>query len=170
MWTHERLLTKASIGSAIQDVAFRLDLPSLQNVPLSDLVRIRATEGEAFERFRDALGKASKELLHSKGLSRGDVALQIARDVIEPELRQLRQRLHAAKRLVNRKALVSIVLGGIATTCGFLGIIPAAIATSGGVGCILTGAGNAVYQYLEEKKNIELSDMYFIWKALRHTD
>jgi hypothetical protein len=74
--------------------------------------------------------------------------------------------LTKAAREMARKVAVSVVLAGLTTTCGLLLGVPLVA----GVGTLTSGAGmgTAAFKYLDEKQSIELSDMYFLWKALGH--
>jgi hypothetical protein len=167
VWSHERVLSKIGVPGA-PDVLFRLSLPSLAHVPTHELIAIREQEGDSFAAFRAALAKAAGELLGQRGAEGIDIlAQQIALDVIEPELARLNQKLRSAQRALARKTAVSIVLSGLTTTCGFLlgGPIVGVIA---GVGSLISGSSAAAFKYVDEKQSVEMSDMYFLWKALDH--
>lgn len=169
VWSHERVLSQVSKNPGASDVLFRLSLPSLAHVPINELIAIREHEGGSFAAFRGALTRATKELAtggHSDNPE--DLATEISRDIIEPEIARLNQRLNTAQRALTRKATFSVVLSALATTCGLLMGLPPSVATAAGATCLTTGAGGAVAKYLDEKQAIELSDMYFLWKALGH--
>jgi acylphosphatase len=168
LWSHERVLSRISGVPGVADILFRLSLPGLAHVPVRELMAIRAAEGASFETFRSALTKAARELVaHGKADNPGDAAAEIMRDLVEPELARLKQRLRAAQRALAKKTALTVTLVGLTTTCGFLmGLGPAAA----GLATLTSGAGigNAAYKYLEEKQSIEMSDMYFLWKTLGH--
>jgi hypothetical protein len=167
VWTHEKVLSKMSAGPDATNVLFRLSFPSLQNVPISELISLRTHEGDAFLMFRQSLTKAAEEILKkNKGLDTDSVAGEVLRDYIEPELARLRSKLKAAQRTMAKRAVFSIAIAGMSTLCGLqLGLDPIA---SGAAGLLLSGAADAASKYVGEKQAIEMSDMFFLWKALQH--
>jgi hypothetical protein len=169
VWSHERVLPRISGVPGAAEILFRLSLPSLAHIPIRDLIAVRAAEGASFETFRSALTKAVRELVTKRSVSDPeDAAVEISREIVEPELSRLKQRLHAAQRALARKTAVSVALAGLTTTCGLLLGVP----LLAGVGTLTSGAGvgTAAFKYLDEKQSIELADMYFLWKVLGHAD
>jgi hypothetical protein len=53
----------------------------------------------------------------------------------------------------------------MATTCGLLLANPLAI--TAGVGAIASGL-TAGYKHIEDRRDVALSDMYFLWRAQKH--
>lgn len=97
-----------------------------------------------------------------------NVCEAIVQDVVRPELAKLEQRLKAAKRTLARKTAVSLALSVLAAKCGLLlGLGPVGGGTAG-ISAIAAGLGGAGAKYFDDKQVIELSDMYFLWKALGH--
>jgi hypothetical protein len=169
VWSHERVLCGTTKDMEVTNIAFRLSFPSLVGVPIKELVSIRIAEADAFIAFRSALAKTMSELVAGGRVSDPDAAAaEIIHDLVNPELAKLRQRLRSAKRALTRKVGVSLALAGVGTICGSLGGVPPLAA--GGVGFLLSGAGSAASKYSDEKQAIELSDMFFLWKALQHAD
>ena len=91
------------------------------------------------------------------------LADEIVGDVLMPSLRTIERRLDSSRKLLARKAGFSVVLGGLATTVGAFTAIPQLIA--GGVAIAAGGATAAQHKFREEMRDVELSDMYFLWKA-----
>jgi len=168
VWLHGRLLRQSASRITPAEVVFNLDLPVLNKVPIDTLLKIRRDDGDAFERFRASLRKAVTERLREGSSDGGRLAEDIRRDVIEPELVQVRQRLASAERALSRKALVGFGLGSIVTVCGLLAGVPAPLAVTGGIGIVTTVAATAGLKDIDERRDVSLSDMYFLWKALRH--
>jgi hypothetical protein len=83
-------------------------------------------------------------------------------------LRRIRDRLSASERLLAKKAAVDVFLTSLATTCGILAGVPPPLAVTGGLAPMIAMVGQAATRYLEEKRDIELDDMYFLWKAVEH--
>jgi len=171
VWSHERVLSRISGAPATADIAFRLSLPSLAHVPIRELVAVRRGEGASFAAFRSALTKAIREYMGQKtSASPEQTAADIARDIIEPELTRLEQRLRVAQQALSRKTAVFLAIAGLATTCGLLVGAGPVVAGVAGVGALMSGVGTGASKYLDEKQAIELSDMYFVWKALAHAE
>jgi hypothetical protein len=171
VWSHERVLPRIGGVPGAAEILFRLSLPSLAHIPIRDLMAVRAAEGASFETFRSALTKATREMMTNRSISNpGDAAAEIIREIVEPELARLKQRLHTAQRALARKTAVSVVLAGLTTTCGLLLGVAPVITGCAGVGALVSGVGTAAFKYLDEKQSIELTDMYFLWKALGHAN
>lgn len=163
---HSRLLQASEKMSAAQ-VAFKIELPVLHGVPVKTLIKIRQDEDEHFKRFQDALRRAINERIKiAQSANALQLANQIRQDVIEPELRRIRERLAASEKILNKKTAVGIYLTTLATACGILAGVPLPLAVTGGLVPMITMAGQAAGKYLEEKGDIELKDMYFLWKAI----
>jgi hypothetical protein len=168
-WLHGELLSTASISPTIANVAFNLDLPILQGVSVETLVKVRNDEYESFQRFRDSIRLAVKERLKADPSARtAELSEQIRLDVIEPELRRIRDRLAAAERAIAKKSVIGIVMGALVTTCGIMAGLPIPVSIAAGVGTASTTETGAATKYLEEKQQAALSDMYFLWKAVKH--
>jgi hypothetical protein len=147
-----------------EDVAVELQLPFLDGIAPRELLKLRAQERDAFDRFRLALRSAIRQRIEVAvaGTNVTKIAREIERDVLHPALADIRQRLSEAQRLLTRKALVGLTVGAAATTCGLLLNIP--LLTVTGVGTTMT-ALSAEFKFLEEKRDIRLSEMYFLWKG-----
>jgi hypothetical protein len=149
------------------DVAFHLSLPILEGIEPELLLRIRHDEHDHFEAFRTKLRLAIKERLErTDEPDAADVALEIRRDVIDPALNDIERRLKAARKLMQRKARLNLGLGSLVTSCGVLTANP--IITGAGVAAMIGTSVTAGNKYLEEKRDIALSDMYFLWHTKRH--
>jgi hypothetical protein len=103
VWFHGRLLRQSATRLTPTEVLFSLDLPVLNKVPIDTLLKIRKNDGDAFQRFRDSLTKAVTERLRESSSDGGRLAEDIRRDVIEPELVRVSQRLASAERALSRK-------------------------------------------------------------------
>ena len=163
---HKRILAAHSADDNPANIAFELNLPVLTNVPVETLVRLRGDEHESFQRFQDSLRLAIKERLSAGELSDPKkIADEIRQDLIEPGLRQIRSRLNAARNVAAKQFATAAVVGILATTIGLLAgpvaapIVSAGISTALGVDAINTG--------IKERSDIALSDLFFLWKAVR---
>jgi hypothetical protein len=149
-------------------VAFELDLPVLHKLEVKDLIRIREHEQDTFERFRDRLRLAIKERMNLEPSAKVDqLANQIKEDLLEPELRRIRERLKAADDVLYRKTGTALGVGAILTACGIVtGLVP--LATVGAA----TVAGGLVLpsqEHTEKVSEISLSDMFFLWRLDQET-
>lgn len=120
VWLYGQLLQRSSARITPADVLFKLDLPVLNKVPIETLLRLRRDEGDAFQQFRNSLRKAATERLRDGSSDSARLAEDIRRDMIEPELARIRQRLASAERALGRKAAVGFGLGSLVTVCGLL--------------------------------------------------
>jgi hypothetical protein len=143
------------------DVAFNLQLPTLNNLPLSELLKIRQDEWVYFDRFRQSLKEAIRQRVSSDAASPAVVAEQIYEDVIEPGLNDVTRRLDVVQKALDRKLATGIAIGGLITTVGVITGAPLII----GAGIAAMGSSVPVAQkYFDDKGSIELADMYFLWR------
>lgn len=158
---HDNLLTAGSGGA---HAALALDLPILTNVPPREAMAIRVTEAASFERFRHALRQAIQQVIDTSvddSPGAEGIAAQIIEDVIGPSLTEIDQAMQKARGLLASKAATSITSGTVLTVAGLMFsaplLLPAGIALWG------TTTLTSVHKYLEEKRDIQLNDMYFLW-------
>lgn len=160
---HGRLLRQAGRPLAPDDVALSMHLPVLDNIPTVELIRFRKAERESFERFRKALTEAIAARLALTDTSLPRVAAEIYNDLISPELLRISEKLRIAGAALAKKAAFGVSLGAATVACGvFTGLVPL-MAT--GVAAILSSAVVAENKYVDDRREVSLDDMYFIWKA-----
>jgi hypothetical protein len=118
--------------------------------------------------FRYSLRTAIKERLReSDATDPKEIAQEIRRDVIDPALNKIERTLNGARSALLRKGAVSVGVGMLATTCGLLTANPLLIGT--GFGTAMTTIAH-VNKYIEEARDVSLSDMYFLWRAQKHAE
>jgi hypothetical protein len=158
----------ASISPA--DVAFRLQLPVVDGLPVRELIALRENEYDAFENFRDTLTRAIKERLAAAKEAEDidNIVREIKEDEIEPALHKIRQRLNSAEGVLRKNHRYNIGLAGLATTCGLIGA-PPAMAISLGVAA-MTGAAAVEAKLVVDKKDVSLEGMYFLWQVKEHAE
>lgn len=150
-------------------IAFEMRLPILENVSPKVLVRIRQDEQEHFKKFRESLRLAiNQRLANSSNLDAASIAHEIQNDLINPSLADIELRLSAARNALAKKAGLSVLIGGLATTCGVL---------TGNQFLVAAGSAPTVgytisagQKYIEEKRDISLSEMYFLWQVQNHSN
>lgn len=158
-----RVVSELRPGITPDDVAFNLELPALKGLHPADLLSLRENERESFEAFRVALRKAAKErIANASAPDAKRIAKEIQDDVIAPSLNAIGRRLAATESLLNRKQAINLGIIGLATTCGVLGQIPLASALFVGA---TASAAAAHVKAAEEKREIAMDDMYFLWKG-----
>lgn len=157
---HEDLLGLTNRPPRADDVAFELNLPVLSELPVRDVIRLRADETEYFLKFRDALEVAIRERL-AAGESARDAASKIEKEIIEPALNDIAARLRSAERAVDRKIGAAIGFGAVAATVGVIGGAP--LVVGAGVAAMGTSV-SAAQKYFDDKGSVELADMYFLWR------
>jgi hypothetical protein len=169
MWAHHQLLTHND-DDQLASAIFQLDLPVVDSVPIPLLLKIRKDEADAFERFRGRLRQAFRESLSERKNSKDlrKAAVQIRRDIIDPELREIRVRLKKGTGALKKKSAIGMVLGGLATTCGLLAGAPGPVAVSAGVAVATAALATGSAKLVDERSEVTMSNMYFLWKALKH--
>jgi hypothetical protein len=147
-------------------VAFQMELPILHGVDPEVLLKIRHDERDHFDAFRNSLRTAIKERLQeSAATDPKGIGQEIRRDVIDPALNDIERRLNTARSALLRKGAVSVGVGALATTCGLLTANP--LLVTGGFGTAMTTVAH-INKYIEEARDVSLSEMYFLWRAQKH--
>ena len=171
----------ASLGSTIQShhrllsgemrtrdsTAFQIDLPILNGASFEQLHRVREDENSHFQRFRTSLRQALDErLATSNDADEMQIAQDVAEDFLTPSLNSIRDRLKASESLLNKKSAVGLTMGSLATICGLLAGAGPIVSTSAGVSTAIAVTSSAALKHLEEKRDVELDDAFFLWKAI----
>jgi hypothetical protein len=167
LWVHSRLMDGPGERTASEaEVAFDVRLPVLEGVSIADLIALRDDERPCFERFRARLRTAIQERLAIATSERSlELGREIVRDVIDPEVRHIEERLRLSATTLTTKAAVGVGLGAVVTTCGLIAGATAGASVLAGVGAVAAAGIQAAGKDLDERREIELSDMYFLWKA-----
>jgi hypothetical protein len=165
---HEELLDQSPLSvPQVQDVMFELALPFIDRLPAHELIRLREDNWPYFEAFRCKLEAGATELLKNATDSpqtTTELARKIEEELIMPELLNIERRLRVASELLSRKSSASVVVGLIGTVVGLLARMP--LIAAGGA----TAVGSALLDYknyIDEQRGVRMSDMYFLWKAMR---
>lgn len=144
-------------------VALNLRLPILANVSAAEILKLKDDNWPEFERFRSALRVAIREQIDKAGTaSPEEIARSVLQEYVNPELAGIERRLATARKGLARKVGAGVTLGGATVTAGAMATIPLVLAT--GVAALATSLPQ-IYKYFEDKREVELSDLYFLWRA-----
>jgi hypothetical protein len=163
--THHRLLSGEI--TTPDSTAFQIELPILNGATFEQLHRIREDEASHFQRFRTSLRRALEARLSvSTSVDERQIAQEIAEDFLMPALESIRDRLKASETLLGKKSAVGLAMGSLATICGLLAGAGSVVSTSAGVSTVIAITSSAALKHLEEKRDAELDDAFFLWKAI----
>lgn len=154
--------TEAQAYPTVEDVVFELELPIIRGERFSDVVALRESQYESFERFRDTLRQAIQARFNAGETDVCDIAREIERDIIAPGLNEIAQKVRTAQGSLGNKVSLSFGAGSFAITIGLLNHIP-----------LLAGTGLAVAataaqhwgKYFDDRREVQLHDLYFLWRA-----
>jgi hypothetical protein len=85
----------------------------------------------------------------------------VRRDFIDPALADIHRRLEVATRALGRKMAQNALIGAAATSVGFLTGVP--LVWGGGIAMVGSSIRH-LNKFAEEEKDVELSDLYFLWR------
>ncbi|QUF02546.1 hypothetical protein KCV87_24160 [Actinosynnema pretiosum subsp. pretiosum] len=155
--------SKEKKDTSIGEVAAHLKLPFLTGLSASDFTRLRSEHWDDFLKFRAALTAAIRETLKDEKTGSPDrIAAQIQRDFIEPALAEIARKVRSNTRSTVFKSIAGVTVGSAVAAFGALTAMPLLI--TAGVTAAATPLVQA-YKYFDEKRDIELSDMYFLWRS-----
>lgn len=144
------------------EVSLHLKLPFLDGITTGDIIKLREDEQAHFLAFRSALSAAIREQVDKLGsASPQEVAHSVTRQYIEPALADIERRLRANSRVLAGKAGTSAALSLAGASVGLVSSLPLIVAA--GVAAMGTVLPH-VHKYFEERRDVQLSDMYFLWK------
>ena len=141
-------------------------VPFLPTSSLNDLIKLRSSEGEAFQLYRSSLTKFLSSITSK------DYNLKEAfRDEIEPELIKINQTIKKTRKSILNDLVKDTLVGSTFVSIGlFTNFLPqAAGAIVTGVGGInyLDKFGNNIKKLSTIKSEVRENKYYFIWKLLR---
>ncbi|WP_329788688.1 hypothetical protein V1227_29865 [Lentzea sp. DG1S-22] len=155
-------LPTVRVKTTVEDAAFNLSLPYVENLDSKELLAVREHEAADFQAFQIAIRKAIKVRIDSiPDADAEQVASDVIDDVIEPALIELNRKMSRAVEVLERRSLLAIGVSVTLTTVGLLAFAPLV-----GPG-IIVGAGGLIANYndfLKDKKEVKLSDMHFLWR------
>ncbi|MHB8394345.1 MAG: hypothetical protein ACYDC5_07565 [Candidatus Dormibacteria bacterium] len=158
---HQILVARLGGGVSADQAALELHLPVLDGVPFEEIIRIREQYRGEFERFRTALRFALTARLAASG-DMAEATRAIELDVVAPALREISDKLEMAARTLRRKTAATASLAVLPTIVGAFAGLPALFDV--GVAGMLAGFIHALHSRLDRKADVELSDMYFLWR------
>ncbi|HST59662.1 MAG TPA: hypothetical protein VLK84_13250 [Longimicrobium sp.] len=167
---YERLLAPQPEPD-VNSIAFQLSLPISTSCSLTNLIQFRSDEQESFERFQSALRLAIAARANSGGSADpSKLAAEIKRDVIDPELRRIRDRLKASKRLGLQTSVSGIAMGTVTASVGLISPLQnhqmgAGLTVAGAVTLGAAAVKKAVEDHFSVRRDVSLSDMYFLWRT-----
>ncbi|RLQ08753.1 hypothetical protein EAD96_04485 [Micromonospora sp. BL1] len=93
------------------------------------------------------------------------IAGLVWRNTIEPSIADIEAKLNASKRSLALKTAAGLTVGAVTTAFGALAALPFVV--TAGIAAASTPLLQA-YKFFDDKQAVEMSDMYFLWKASRH--
>ena len=149
--------------ASVDDVAACLKLPFLAGLKASEFVRLRTEHWDDFLKFRAALTAAIKETLDAKGSASAErIATRLRRDFIEPAMADISRKVRLNNRSTIFKSIAGTTVGSTVAAFGALTSMPMLI--TAGIAAAATPLVQT-YKYFDDKREIELSDMYFLWRS-----
>lgn len=138
-------------------------VPFVDDVPIEKLLKLRASEGDAFQVYRDKLNKVVKNVnINEKE------AKQLFSDEIQPEINKINLTLRNNRKLLwgNVKTNVFLASTYISTSL-FTGILPTnidkVVASIGGFGFAKSISQDVLN--LIKQPEIKKNELYFLWKV-----
>jgi hypothetical protein len=142
-------------------------VPAVQGVRLDRLVRLRQKESEAFEVYRDALGRV---LNQARALKPKEMR-QLIEDEVRPEVHRIEHAVKNARRLLleslTRDLIVSTGFIAVGLFGGFLSPRAAEVVTTLGGLNFVRSVAEKVSQVQKDPAGVVEKPYYFLWKLKR---
>jgi hypothetical protein len=156
--------TRPEMDAQIDRVALSMRLPGLTGATSEQILRLKREHMPEFVKFRGAVIAAIRERIDRLDQDPRRVAADVQREFVAPAVADIEVRLKNSLSKMSTKAASGLALGAAMVTIGTLSGAPLVIGT--GVATAASGAFD-IKKYVEEKGDIGLSDMYFLWLAKR---
>lgn len=146
---------------------FAHSIPYLSDIEVSQLLKLRDVEGEAFNVYRDSFTQAIKSV---SGPNAQKVK-QAFDDIVRPELNNIELAIKNSRKLLWGSLTQDIIFGtGFITVGLFSGLLPPNIgeivAALGGFNFV-AGSLDKINKLTQEPSEIRNNKYYFLWKANR---
>ena len=166
---HGHLLREIGKETTHVDVLFKMRLPVVTGIDPVNLMAIRSSERDHFDRFQMSLRRSVNEMIRESPSDDAErIARRIVRDVVEPELVKIGDTLKAASWVLEKRVKLGLTLGVLATTVGWIGGMTDQMAMGAGVAAAAATMGTGFGKLAEVQGDASLNDMYFLWKAQGH--
>lgn len=146
--------------------SFHHSVPFIQNTQISKLIKLRLSEGEAFNVYRDALSSALKSSLLAKEPRYLKEAFD---DIVRPELNKIDLTIKNSRKILWDSLTRDVVYGtGFITIGLYSGLLPPEM------GNMMAALGGFKFVYgllekssklLQESDDIRNNKFYFLWKV-----
>jgi hypothetical protein len=147
------------------------EIPIIESVSLSDLLRVRRDDHEAFLVYRDTLKRVIDENIVPERRLTGTEAKQLFEDVIRPNLNRMDAKVSSIRKKAARKLARDVVVTGTVLSAGlFTGLVPAQM-----IGLLSALGGLPVARELVTTLSSAIGtpdevrgeDLYFLWQVRR---
>ncbi len=144
-------------------------VPFLGDVPISDLIKLRKNEAEAFEVFRASLKSTIEEYKRLHGSFTVRLAEQLYGDVLSPALAKLDKRVKSARKSLVKVPIHNALSWTAAISFGaYTGYLPnELLAAASGLGMIkvLSDLTREILSIGESSNVVEGEEMFFLWQV-----
>ncbi|UMP01873.1 hypothetical protein [Amycolatopsis sp. EV170708-02-1] len=147
----------------VDDVAYHISIPILKDIGITDLLQLKRELPEEFSSFRNSLAGAIREAIERTGSKApAEIATQVEKNYLSPAFSDLLKSSKSSARSLYRKIGTGLTLGVTSAAFGALFSMPLVVAA--GVAAAATPLPQ-LYKFFDEKRDFEMSDMYFLWRA-----
>ena len=145
------------------------NVPFLGEINISDVLKVRKRENEAFLVYRNALAQAINEYKSKKTILTKSVAQEIYFDIIAPKLAILDRRVEIAKKDLiksgSRKLIGWVGAISFGVYLGYLNSDLIKMATALGLTKVIADFTEMLMNKSDSEQEIQNNDMYFLWKV-----
>ena len=143
------------------------EVPLLMDVPVADILTLRAQQRDAFVIYRASLSRIAEEhLARGRQMSAQDAAALYS-DVLAPKLSRLRLETEVFKKAQRKKAVVKIAVGALVGLGVIGGIFPPQISelmkAVGGVS-LLKDVFESIIGTTDQPASVQSDELYFLMK------
>jgi hypothetical protein len=141
-------------------------VPLLDDVPLATVLKVRASEPEAFLQYRAAIGRIVGEYIKTRKVVGEKEAQEIYSDILLPEVLKLNSEARSVRRAALKRATIkTMIAAGVVGVGVFGGFLPAQLAdlvkAIGGIN-LLRELGESFASIEKNPSQIKNSNFYFL--------
>ncbi|WP_394557654.1 hypothetical protein [Priestia aryabhattai] len=168
---HSKFLTQANIANenskyneSLKQLHF--DTPIFEGISLDKVIKLRESEEESFENYRNAIKKSLTTYLKNKDSITPNLIEEFYNDMIQPEIRKLNSKVKNTKSLTAKKILATASVTGMAIGVGLTtNFVNTDILKSLGLFTFLGTTSASLIDYFNTPSDVKSNDYYFLWKV-----
>jgi hypothetical protein len=143
-------------------------MPIIRGVPMTELLRIREAEREAFVSYRDSLSAVFRDYVRDRPSITGRELSDVYQDIVRPQVDRISLKLKTISDKANRKLRNNLVISGCLVG---VGLLSREVSVQAGLVVAALGGANVLRELgltwlgRNDETDVKEERFYFLWKV-----